>query len=309
MKRDLLSLTDLTAEEIQRLIERAIDLKTRRRQGILDRPLIGKTVGLLFDKASTRTRVSFEAAAARLGGHAIFISARDTQLARNEPIADTARVLGGYLDALVIRTYAQQMVVDYARHAAVPVINALTDDYHPTQIMADLMTIAEVRGGLEGLRLVWIGDGNNMANSWLNAAAILGLDLTLACPEGYQPRSDLFEKAQTAPGARVLLEPDPQKAIAGADVVNTDVWASMGHEGQEAERAAAFAGFTVNATLLSRAAKDAIVLHCLPAHRGEEIAADVLEGPQSVVWQQAENKMHMAAAILEWLIGKLKFET
>ncbi len=308
MKRDLLSLADLNAAEIQRLIDRAIELKARRQKGIVDRPLIGKAVGLLFDKASTRTRVSFEAAAARLGGAAVFISARDTQLARNEPIADTARVLGGYLDALVIRTYAQQIVEDYARHAAVPVINALTDDYHPTQILADLMTIVEVKGGFKGLRLAWVGDGNNMANSWLNAAAVLGLDLTLACPEGYRPRPDLLEKARKAPDARVVLETDPRKAVAGADVVNTDVWASMGHEGQEAQRAAAFAGFTVDAALMAAAAPEAIVLHCLPAHRGEEISAEVLEGPQSVVWQQAENKMHMAEAILEWLIGDWKLE-
>jgi ornithine carbamoyltransferase len=302
MKRDLLTLTDLSAEEIQRLIDRAIDLKVRRQRGILDRPLMGKTVGLLFDKASTRTRVSFEAAAIRLGGGSIFISARDTQLARNEPIADTARVLGGYLDALVIRTYAQQTVADYARYAAVPVVNALTDDYHPTQILADLMTVVEVKGDFKGLRLAWVGDGNNMANSWLNAAAILGLELALACPEGYRPRADLLEKAMTAPGAKVTLTTDPKEAVAGADAVNTDVWASMGHEGQEAARAEAFAGFTVDSALLSAASPEAVVLHCLPAHRGEEISAEVLEGPRSVVWRQAENKMHMAAAILEWLV-------
>lgn len=303
MKRDLLALTDLSAEEMQRLIERAIELKARRQRGILDRPLMGKTVGLLFDKASTRTRVSFEAAAIRLGGGSIFVSARDTQLARSEPIADTARVLGGYLDALVIRTYAQQTVADYARHAAVPVINALTDDYHPTQILADLMTVVEIKGGFKGVRLAWVGDGNNMANSWLNATAVLGLELALACPEGYRPRADLLEKAQRASGAKVTLSVDPGEAVAGADVVNTDVWASMGHEGQEAQRAAAFAGFTVDSALMALAAPEAVVLHCLPAHRGEEISAEVLEGSQSAVWRQAENKMHMAAAILEWLVG------
>ncbi|RLB95205.1 MAG: ornithine carbamoyltransferase [Deltaproteobacteria bacterium] len=305
MKRDLLALTDLSAEEIRRLIDRAIALKARRRRGILDRPLAGKTVGLLFDKASTRTRVSFEAAAIRLGGGAIFISARDTQLARNEPIVDTARVLGGYLDALVIRTYAQQTVADYARHAAVPVINALTDDYHPTQILADLMTVVELKGGFQGVRFAWVGDGNNVANSWLNAAAILGLELALACPEGYRPRADLVEKARAA-GAKVTLTIDPREAVAGADVVNTDVWASMGHEGQEAQRSAAFKGFTVDSALMALAAPEAVALHCLPAHRGEEITAEVLEGPQSAVWQQAENKMHMAAAILEWLAGSVE---
>jgi ornithine carbamoyltransferase len=263
---------------------------------------MGKTVGLLFDKASTRTRVSFEAAANRLGGGSIFISASDTQLARNEPIADTARVLGGYLDALVIRTYAQQTVAEYARYAAVPVINALTDDYHPTQILADLMTVKELRGGFDGLRLAWVGDGNNMANSWLNAAAVLGLHLALACPEGYRPRADLLEKARAASDAKVTLTVDPKEAVAGADVVNTDVWASMGHEGQEARRAAAFAGFTVDSALMALAAPEAVVLHCLPAHRGEEITAEVLEGPRSAAWRQAENKMHMAAAILEWLV-------
>ena len=302
MKRDLLALTDLSAEEIRRLIDRAIELKTRRQRGIQDRPLMGKTVGLLFDKASTRTRVSFEAAANRLGGGSIFISASDTQLARNEPIADTARVLGGYLDALVIRTYAQQTVAEYARYAAVPVINALTDDYHPTQILADLMTVVEVKGDFKGLRLAWVGDGNNMANSWLNAAAVLGLHLALACPEGYRPRADLLEKARAASDAKVTLTVDPKEAVAGADVVNTDVWASMGHEGQEARRAAAFAGFTVDSALMALAAPEAVVLHCLPAHRGEEITAEVLEGPRSAAWRQAENKMHMAAAILEWLV-------
>jgi ornithine carbamoyltransferase len=302
MKRDLLALTDLSAEEIRRLINRAIDLKVRRQRGIQDRPLMGKTVGLLFDKASTRTRVSFEAAANRLGGGSIFISAGDTQLARNEPIADTARVLGGYLDALVIRTYAQQTVAEYARYAAVPVINALTDDYHPTQILADLMTVKELRGGFDGLRLAWVGDGNNMANSWLNAAAVLGLQLALACPEGYRPRADLLEKARAASDAKVTLTVDPKEAVAGADVVNTDVWASMGHEGQEARRAAAFAGFTVDSALMALATPEAVVLHCLPAHRGEEITAEVLEGPRSAAWRQAENKMHMAAAILEWLV-------
>jgi ornithine carbamoyltransferase len=302
MKRDLLALTDLSREEIDRLLNRALELKSRHRQGIVDRPLLGKAVGLLFDKASTRTRVAFEAAMAQLGGTAIFISARDTQLARNEPIADTARVLSGYLDALVIRTYAQQTVIDYATHGTIPVINALTDDFHPTQVLADLMTVMEVKGGYQGLKFCWLGDGNNMAHSWLNVAAVLGLDLRLACPDTYRPRAEFQERAERA-GATISLSHDPRHAMAGADVINTDVWASMGHEGQEAERLAAFAGFTLDAALLSHAAADAMVLHCLPAHRGEEISAEVLEGPQSAVWRQAENKMHMAKAILEWLMG------
>ena len=301
MKRDLLALSDLNRDEIDRLLARAVELKARHRQGVVDRSLIGKTAGLLFDKASTRTRVAFEAAMAQLGGTAIFISARDTQLARNEPIADTARVLSGYLDALVIRTYAQQTVADYARFGSIPVINALTDDFHPTQILADLMTVVEIKGGYQGLKICWVGDGNNMAHSWLNAAAVLGLDLRLACPDGYRPRSDLLAKVERA-GAKVLLSKDPLQAVAGSDVLNTDVWASMGHEGQETDRLAAFAGFTLDEALLHHAAPDALVLHCLPAHRGEEISAEVLEGPRSAVWQQAENKMHMAKAILEWLI-------
>ena len=304
MKRDLLTLADLTRDEIARLLERAIELKARHRQGIVDRPLLGKTAGLLFDKASTRTRVAFEAAMAQMGGTAVFISARDTQLARDEAIADTARVLSGYLDALVIRTYAQQTVIDYARHGTIPVINALTDAFHPTQVLADLMTVAEVKGRYQDLHYCWIGDGNNMARSWLNVAAVLGLNLALACPDNYRPPSDAVSLAANAPGARITLDNDPGRAVAGADVVNTDVWASMGHEGQETERQAAFAGFTLDAALLGRAAPGAMVMHCLPAHRGEEISADVLEGPQSAVWQQAENKMHMAKAILEWLIGK-----
>ena len=294
-------MSDLNRDEIDRLLARAVELKARHRQGVVDRSLMGKTAGLLFDKASTRTRVAFEAAMAQLGGTAIFISARDTQLARNEPIADTARVLSGYLDALVIRTYAQQTVADYARFGSIPVINALTDDFHPTQILADLMTVVEIKGGYQGLKICWVGDGNNMAHSWLNAAAVLGLDLRLACPDGYRPRSDLLAKVERA-GAKVLLSKDPLQAVAGSDVLNTDVWASMGHEGQETDRLAAFAGFTLDEALLHHAAPDALVLHCLPAHRGEEISAEVLEGPRSAVWQQAENKMHMAKAILEWLI-------
>ena len=304
MKKDLLALTDLTRDEIDRLLARAIDIKVRYRQGIVDRPLAGKTAGLLFDKASTRTRVAFEAAMAQMGGTAIFISARDTQLARDEPIADTARVLSGYLDALVIRTYAQQIVADYARYARIPVINALTDDFHPTQVLADLMTVVENKGGYRNLKFCWLGDGNNMAHSWLNAAAVLGLDLALACPHAYRPRADILARAERSE-ARIALSGDPLQAVAGADVINTDVWASMGHEGQEGERQAAFAGFTLDASLLGRAAPEAMVLHCLPAHRGEEISADVLEGPRSAVWQQAENKMHIAKAILEWLILEL----
>jgi ornithine carbamoyltransferase len=301
MKRDLLALSDLNRGEIDRLLARAVELKARHRQGVVDRSLMGKTAGLLFDKASTRTRVAFEAAMAQLGGTAIFISARDTQLARNEPIADTARVLSGYLDALVIRTYAQQTVADYARFGNIPVINALTDDFHPTQILADLMTVVEIKGGYQGLKFCWLGDGNNMAHSWLNAAAVLGLDLRLACPDGYRPRSDLLEQAERA-GAKIFLSRDPLEVVTGSDVLSTDVWASMGHEGQEADRLAAFAGFTLDEDLLRHAASDAMVLHCLPAHRGEEISTGVLEGVQSAVWQQAENKMHMAKAILEWLI-------
>ncbi len=302
MKKDILTLADLAASDFDHLFFRASELKHRRKQGLSDPCLAGRTVGLIFEKASTRTRISFEAAAAQLGGTSLFISSADTQLARQEPIADTARVLERYLDALVLRTYSQEMQSEFARIASIPVINALTDTYHPCQVLSDLMTVIEFKGGYSGIRVAWVGDGNNMAHSWINAAAVLGFELVLACPEGYMPEPAIVARAQSRAGNKIRVVHDPAEAVEHADVVNTDVWASMGQESEEETRRAVFAPFQVNRDLMTRAAKNAIVMHCLPAHKGEEITEEVFESSQSVVWDQAENKMHMHKAILETLI-------
>jgi ornithine carbamoyltransferase len=295
-KRDLLTLRDLTSEEIIFLIERGLEIK---RAGGAVGVLAGKTIGLIFDKSSTRTRVSFETAMFRCGGQTIFLQTADTQISRDEPVEDTARVLSRYLDGLVIRTYSQELVEKMARWADIPVVNALTDRFHPCQILSDLMTVAEKRGGLEGLRAAWIGDGNNVANSWINAAALLGFELTLACPSGYEPDEELLSRA----GSKVRLTATPAEAARGAHVLNTDVWASMGHETEREKRLRDFRGFQVDASLVEEADPEVLVMHCLPAHRGEEITADVLEGPRSVVFDQAENKLHLHQALLEWLLA------
>lgn len=304
MKKDLLTLSDLEAADFDLLFSRAIDLKKRRKQGISDRFLSGRTIGLIFEKASTRTRISFQAAAAQLDGTSLFISAADTQLARDEPIEDTARVLERYLDSLVLRTFSQQVQEEFAKAASIPVINALTDMYHPCQVLSDLMTVIEFKGDCRGLKIAWIGDGNNMANSWINAAAVLGFEFTLACPEGYMPDQGVFDAACRRAGDKIRMVGDPLEAAGDADVINTDVWASMGREDEAEERRAVFAPFQVNRKIMGRARKDAIVMHCLPAHKGEEITEEVFESNQSVIWDQAENKLHMHKAILETLIGK-----
>ena len=302
MSRHIRSILDLTKDEIDGLFERALEIKQRHAQGIVDRSLRGKTLGLIFDKPSTRTRVSFEAAMAQLGGTSLYISAKDTQIVRNEPIKDTARVLSGYLDGLAIRTYSQAVLEEFAAHAAIPVINALTDRYHPCQVLSDLLTVIEHKGGYRGLKIAWVGDGNNMAHSWINAAGLLGFDLFLACPREYTPDAEILERAADASDGVIRLSEDPHAAVDGADVVNTDVWASMGQEEELEGRKRIFAPYQVDADLMTRADSEAIVMHCLPAHREEEISDEVLEGPSSVVWDQAENKMHMAKAILEWLV-------
>jgi ornithine carbamoyltransferase len=299
-KRDFLRVTDLDRSELLELIERAAEWKLLGNGG--PRPLAGMTVGLLFEKASTRTRVSFEVAAYQLGGNAMLLSPRDTQLGRGEPIPDTARVLARYLDALVVRTYEHQKVEETARFADVPVINALTDSSHPCQILADLLTVTE-RFGADalsrgGLSVAWIGDGNNMANSWLEACSLLGFELRLACPPGYDPDPQLLARA---PRAKVLRA--PADAAEGAHVVNTDVWASMGQEAEAERRRKDFAGFIVDEALMRRARPNAIVLHCLPAHRGEEISDAVMEGPQSAVFDEAENRLHAQKALLELLLA------
>jgi ornithine carbamoyltransferase len=296
--RDFLAIPDYSREELMGLF----DLAEHMRKGdYRDKPLAGKSLAMIFMKSSTRTRVSFEAGAWQLGGHALFLSQRDVQLGRGEPIADTARVLSRYVDGIMIRTFAHSDVEELAACASVPVINGLTDLLHPCQILADLLTVRQYLGRIDGRRVAWIGDGNNMANSWINAAYRLGFDLTLACPEGYEPDAAILARAQTAADVRVVR--DPAEAAEGADVVNTDVWASMGQEDEQAVREKAFKGYIVDEALMSRAQQDAIFMHCLPAHRGEEVSAAVIDGPQSVVWDEAENRLHVQKAIMANLMG------
>jgi ornithine carbamoyltransferase len=302
VKKDILTLLDLTKKDFDLLFERAAELKKRFKNGVTDRTLGGKTLGLIFEKPSTRTRVSFEAAMAQLGGTPIFISAKDTQIARNEPVRDTARVLSRYLDGLAIRTYSQELLDEFAEFSTIPVINALTDLFHPCQVLSDIMTVIEYKGGYEDFKIAWVGDGNNVAHSWINAAAVLGLNLVLACPDGYSPDRSIMERALDRSVGKIVLTADPVEAVNNADVVYTDVWASMGQEGELDGRKRVFEPFQVNKMLLKNAAENAIVMHCLPAHRGEEIHEDVLEGPNSVVWDQSENKLHMHKAILDVLL-------
>ena len=302
MKRDLLTILDLTPEEIKTLLARARQLKNLRRRGEDPRPLKGKTLAMIFDKPSTRTRVSFEAGMAQLGGTSIYLAPGQTQLDRGEPIADTARVLSRYVDAVVIRTFAQKLVEDLARHAAIPVINGLTDTHHPCQVLSDLMTIQERCGAVSGLKVAWVGDGNNMANSWITAALHLDFSLYLACPQGYEPDAALLREAQ-AEGRPIYLGQDPRWAVQDVHVINTDVWASMGQEDEAAARKEVFKPYQVNNDLLKLARPEAVVLHCLPAHREEEITSEVLDGPQSAAWDQAENRLHFQKALLEWLLG------
>ena len=302
MTKHLLTLADLAKEEFEAFFKRAIELKEKQKNGIAEPLLAGKSLGLLFDKPSTRTRVSFETAMIQLGGSPLFISSKDTQMSRDEPIKDTARVLSRYLDALAIRTFSQEVIQEFAESAGIPVINALTDAYHPCQVLSDLLTVIEHKGSYQDLKIAWVGDGHNMAQSWINAAGTLGFELHLACPEGYFPDAQILSGAAQKSNARITLNSDPIAAVKDADVVNTDVWASMGQEAEQEARKKIFAPFQVNAALLENAAKDVIVLHCLPAHREEEITEAVLEGPHSVVWDQSENKLHMHKAILDILI-------
>ena len=302
MKKDILTLMDLSREDFEVLFERAIELKKRYKKGIADKSLDGKTLGLIFDKPSTRTRISFEAAMVQLGGTPIFISAKDTQIARNEPVRDTARVLSRYLDGLAIRTYSQDLLEELAGFSDIPVINALTDLFHPCQVLSDIMTVIEIKGDYKNIRIAWVGDGNNVAHSWLNAAAVLDLNLVLACPDGYSPRKEVMKKALEKGVGKIVVTSNSVEAVKDADVIYTDVWASMGQESEQGKRKQVFEGFQVDQKLLKHAAKDVIVMHCLPAHRGEEISENVLEGPKSVVWDQAENKLHMHKAILKVLM-------
>ncbi|MHC1726364.1 MAG: ornithine carbamoyltransferase [Syntrophobacteraceae bacterium] len=303
MKRDLLSLRDLSSEEIIGLISKAERMKAELATGKLPQSLAGKIVGLVFLKPSTRTRVSFEAAVYRLGGRSVFMTAEATQISRQEPLADMARVLDRYIDAIVIRTFAQSDLEELAKFASIPIVNALTDHSHPCQVLADLLTIREKRGSLDELTVAWIGDGNNVANSWIIAAARLGFTLNLACPAGYEPDRQVLEWALSSGKEKINLVADAREAVSDADALYTDVWASMGQEVEAEERKKAFRNFQINSKLLAAAPPHAIVLHCLPAHRGEEITAEVLEGPQSAVFDQAENRLHLQMALLDWLIG------
>ena len=303
MKKDLRSIYDLTAEEIETIFQKARELKEKHQQGVPHRPLEGKTLAMVFEKPSTRTRVSFEAGMYQLGGHALFLNPQDTQLGRGEAIADTTRVLSRYVDGIMIRTFAQERVEEMARFASVPVINGLTDLLHPCQILSDVFTIWEKRGAYGGLKVAYVGDGNNIANSWINGALRLGFDLWLACPKGYEPDNAILSRAVEESSSKIILTHDPQEAVEGAHVVNTDVWASMGQEGERGKRIKAFQDYQVNADLLQGAREDVLVMHCLPAHRGEEITDEVMDGPHAVVFDQAENRLHVQKAILTLLIG------
>jgi len=298
MPSDFLAIPDFQTAELRALLDLSESMRTGSYTG---KPLAGKSLAMIFMKSSTRTRVSFEVGTWQLGGHALFLSPRDVQLGRGEPIADTARVLSRYVDGIMIRTFAHAEVEELANYADVPVINGLTDLLHPCQILADLATVRQHLGGWDGKRIAWVGDGNNMANSWLNAAYRLGFELRIACPEGYDPDPAILERARGS--AQIMITRDPREAVEGAHVVNTDVWASMGQEEEQAQRERAFANFQVDNALMARAASDAIFLHCLPAHRGEEVAAEVIDGPRSRVWDEAENRLHVQKAIMAVLMG------
>lgn len=302
MKRDFLSLSDLGSDGLTALLDFSSYWKRVRQLPGNARPLIGRSVALVFEKASTRTRLSLEVAVAELGGHPVVISAAGSQLGRGEPVADTAHVLSRMTHAVAVRTFAHQRLLEFAQHCTVPVLNALTDAAHPMQLLADLMTVREHRGRIGALKYAWIGDGNNMANSWIEAAGLLGLDLVLACPEGYDPAAASLEEAKKR-GARVKLVRDPEEAARHADVISTDVFTSMGQESETKKRLEAFRHMQVNQHLVGLANKEVIVLHCLPAHRGEEIEGAVIDGPHSAVFDQAENRLHTAKAALVWALG------
>ena len=307
MARSFLTITDISREDLFAIFDKAKALKADIKQRKAINVLRNKVVGILFEKPSTRTRVSFEVATLRLGGKAVYLSSSELQLKRGEPVKDTARVLGSYLDALVARVYDHQTVEALAQHSGVSVINGLSDFMHPTQAVCDLFTVLEVKGRLEGLTLAYIGDGNNVCQSLLQCCALLGMNMTAACPSGYQPHLDIFEEAKEIAektGCRISIVEDPKDAAEGADILYTDVWVSMGEEEKKEEKLKVFQGYQINSELLKAAAKDASVMHCLPAYRGLEITEDVMEGPQSIIWQQGENKMHGAAAILDFFLGK-----
>ena len=297
--RHFLSMMDYTPDELLGLIRRGVELKDLRNRGVLFEPLKNRVLGMIFEKSSTRTRLSFEAGMIQLGGQAIFLSHRDTQLGRGEPIADSAKVMSRMLDAVMIRTYAHSNLVEFATNSRVPVINGLSDDLHPCQLLADMQTFLEHRGSIKGKTVAWIGDGNNMCNSYIEAAIRFDFHLRVACPLGYEPNPEFM----TLAGDRVTIVRDPKAAVEGAHLVSTDVWTSMGQEEETAKRMALFAPFQVTRALLDLADKDVLFMHCLPAHRGEEISVDLLDDQRSVAWDQAENRLHAQKALLEFLVA------
>ena len=297
--RHFLSLNDLERRELERVIQRAIELKTEVRQGVVKQSLPGRVLAMIFEKSSTRTRVSFETAMAQLGGHAIYLSPTGSQMGRGEPIEDTARVLSHMVDCIMLRTYEHASIEKLAAYATVPVINGLSDRLHPCQLLADLQTWYELRGSIQGRTVAWLGDGNNMCNSYINAACLLDFKLHVAAPENYAPDAQRVQQANN----HVEIMTDPVAAVKNADIVVTDVWASMGQESEADQRAGLFEPYQVNAELMQHARSDALFMHCLPAHRGEEVTADVIDGPQSVVWEEAGNRLHAQKALLEFLLG------
>ncbi|OGW42768.1 MAG: ornithine carbamoyltransferase [Nitrospirae bacterium RBG_13_41_22] len=302
MKRDFLTLMDLSSDEVVLLLKRAIELKSGK--DAQKCPLIGKSIGLVFEKASTRTRISLEVGIYQLGAQAIYMSPKDTQIGRGETVHDTAKVLSRYLDAIVIRTYSHNTLMELASYSSIPVINGLSDLHHPCQILSDLMTILEKKGRLKDIKLTYIGDGNNVANSLIEAASLMGLNLVMACPKGYEPDHEILKKAKASSNSHIAVVTDSKEAADKADVLYTDVWVSMGQEKEEAKKKRKFKDYQLNSKLLSYAKKDAIVLHCMPAHRGEEITDEVIDGPQSVVFDQAENRLHTQKALLEFLLTR-----
>ncbi|MDQ6993086.1 MAG: ornithine carbamoyltransferase [Mariprofundus sp.] len=300
--RHFLTLLDITPDEARHILKRAKKIKSKLKEGKAHRPLEGKTLAMIFEKASTRTRVSFETGMFQMGGHALFLHSSTTQLGRGEPIEDSARVLSGMVDGVMIRTFAHETLQCFADHASVPVINGLTDGNHPCQILTDVFTYEELRGSIEDKTVAWVGDGNNMAHSWINGAVTFGYRLRIASPEGYGPDESIVMAARSL-GADVSVTHDPLEAVANADLVTTDVWASMGQEDEQAIREKAFADFCVDSRVISYAKPDALFMHCLPAHRGEEVSADVIDGSQSVVWLEAENRLHAQKGLLEFLMS------
>jgi len=297
--RHFLTLNDISRDELNHIINRAIELKSLQRKGQSPDLFKNKVLGMIFEKSSTRTRVSFESGMAQMGGHAIFLSTKDSQLGRGETVEDSARCISSMVDAVMIRTFAHSTIQRFAEYSRVPVINGLTDDFHPCQLLADIQTFVEERGSLSGKVVAWVGDGNNMCKTYIQAAALCDFELRIACPKGFTPRSDLVE----AHADRVKLCATPQEAVAGADLVVTDTWASMGQEEQKKERELIFSSYQVNRELMSHANSDALFMHCLPAYRGKEVSADLLDDPKAIVWEEAENRLHAQKALLDFLLN------